>query len=721
MLRSFWSGFETIWMQSMNIEELCGRVRTLEEENAEYVAHADAMERMWALVDERLNRTLAESENADSQEKVTLPTPYNITILAERMFSNLPRVSVPSHKGEEDDDDRAKKVARWLMAFYQRVDKEFALSVFGSLIWQSIVLGRHVVEVRWIRDELPKAQRNRRLPILVRTHDPRYVYWEEDWRGTVFVARKYRERWGSVYAFYGEKYGLMEPPSAIEASDWLELTQCWWMEADGSIWNAVYADFPLYTESGHRSGEYTNQYVKPPHKTKYPDIPIIVGYGDSAPVDKEAMRGLSMLHPLKEAWEYENRLASQIGTGLLWFFYPTIFIENTMGSIVPKDIKVNPGQTRVLPAGLKPNPMLVQTNMQMAQTQLNMVQTAIQQSSFPSVMYGDAGGLTAGYPMQILSQQARGRTNKIRRNLERTVERMGSLILAQVEAFGGKNGVRIWAEDPRDNELYTEVLTAEDIQGNYDNQVTLIPDVPEDNAQKIATWLRMVEVGIISRQTFRDKVLDVVGIPVDEDLRVAVEQALMDEQLRPKAMLRALQNYFPERSWELMIAGTQYEMMAQMEEEWKRQEEERKKAQRQQKAQERFQRTGRVPAGYQLLPNGTVVREGEMSPTGPQSSGLPPGGPPPSPMGAMGPQGPGPLGMGPQGPGPLGMGTPQDTSGALQVPGLPGLPPELAGQLMPEGMGLPPNLEATNPMLFQQLAGGRIGPAEEMRRIAGVQ
>ena len=336
-------------------------------------------------------------------------------------------------------------------------------------------------------------------------------------------------------------------------------------------------------------------------------------------------------------------------------------------------------------------------------------------------MYGEAGGLTAGYPMQILSQQARGRTNKIRQNLERSIERVCGLMLAMVEVdiWGGEEGVKVWAEDEA-RSIYHVTLKASDIQGYYENMVTLVPDVPEDNAQKIVTWLRMVETQIISRQTFRDLVLDTMGLPEDEDVRVQIEMALQDPQMQGKAILRALQRYYPNRAWELMVAGTQYEQLAQQEEQWKLQNEATKKAERLDRLTQKFRETGIVPGGYKLLPNGTLISEKDLQ-TGatslalpmppPNGSGLPPGLP-----GMTPPMGGPPPGM-PPGPG---MGAPQDTSGAMQVPGMMGMPPELAGQMSPEGMGLPPNMEGVDPMLFQQLVGGRLSPADEMRRIAGI-
>src|SRR3990167_8295456 len=100
---------------TLSLDELSERIDTLESENQTYRACADEMEMMWRLVDNSPGMTAA--RNTRGQEAIVLPTPYNIITLAERMFSNLPRIKVPSAKGEVDDDEKAKRRGRWLTAY----------------------------------------------------------------------------------------------------------------------------------------------------------------------------------------------------------------------------------------------------------------------------------------------------------------------------------------------------------------------------------------------------------------------------------------------------------------------------------------------------------------------------------------------------------------------------------------------------------------------------
>lgn len=698
---------------TLSLDELHERIDTLEDENRNYRTHADRMESMWRLEDNSPGMVAA--RNAEGQEAVVLPTPYNIILLAERMFSHLPRIKVPSAKSESDDDEKARLRGRWLTALWQRINRQSSMPVLGSLVWQSLVLGRHALRVRWIRDELPDKLKDRRLPILFETPDPRCTFTDEDWRGTCFGVQGYRQRWRALYSFYGG----MRPPDEDRADEWVETRDAYWLDDEGKVWNGVMASLPYKdpTTRGRRRNElsYRMEWVKEPVKTDYPEVPIIVGYGDSAPLTDASLRGLSLLYSLEEMWRYNNRLASGMATALLWNFNPMVWLENPQGAPLPDSLDIEPGMVRSLPQGVRPNQMVIQNNMGLMQAQMGTVDGAIQQSSFPTVMYGDPGSMTAGYPMQILAQQARGRTNKFRLNLERTLEIGNALALAMVEVdiWGGEmgtNGVHVWAES-NGKSLYHVELKPGDIQGYYENQVTLVPDVPEDNAQKIATWLQMKQANIISAQTFRDHVLDIYGMPEDEDVRIQVEVALADPELQGKAMLRALQEYFPGRSWELMVAGTKYEQIAMQEEQWKQQREMEKQADRLARATERFRKTGKVPSGFHLMPDGSLMSDKDMEMQ--SGSGLMPS-PTPAPPGGPMPNGGMPPSMPPM---PPGLTPPQDTSGGMQMAGAPGLTVEQNAQIQPEGVGFPPNASPLESP-FQQLVGGRMSDADMMRMIA---
>lgn len=675
----------------MDIDEIKWRVDDLESKRADYRKAAEVWERMWML---KVFKQTPEQAQRENKEQVTLPTPYNIVMLAKRLVNTEPRIEVPSGTGENDDDESADKRERWLTAFWQRVTREQRRDILADAVWQVLVRGRFCLEAKWIQPLLPPRLQGSRLPILVRTLDPLQVGVKQGPLWTEYAYHKYREEYRLVKQRYPKIKGLQRPNYYGGDVQDCEVIDFWWTDGkDGAIWNAVIVE-----------GEFAQK----PVRTAYPDIPIVEGFGDSAPLSSEEHRGMSILHPIKDIYPYSCRLASQIGTGLLYYFWPAITVTNESGMEVP-NLNIAPGTTTQLPRGTQVDVLRPDVNMPLGQAMLGLIDTNVQMSTFPGVMYGSApGDIQAGYAVSILADQARGRINQFRRNLETALEHVNGIILGLVQEYAGPEGVSIWGKSSGDGRLYQEMLTPADIGGLFENLVTLAPQMPTDEVQKLTLWMRLVESGIVSKRTMRDKAISEI-LPNDEQLRVDVEGALESEEMKAKKYLRALQDYFPEQ-WQEIVAGTPLAQSNNAE--------------------------MQPPPGPGMLPGPTAGMPPQMPP------GVPPGMNVPQmpqnamqvpPGGAMGQpgmppelanmppellaqmmaqmQGGAPPSM-PGGPG-GGPGLPPSMG-----PGVQGVPPQVTGGLSPEALGLPPEFDALG--LYQQLTGQPLSEEEELDRMMGV-
>lgn len=707
----------------LTVDEILARVNDSELERANYRAAAQVWESMWTLqLYSKPARTVLEQEG---REQVVLPTPYNIVHLARRLINSDPRIEVPAEDAEEDDDEAAERRQRWLSAFWQRTNREQRRDIIADMAWQVLVRGRCVVEIKWVEEQLPKRLQGKRLPVLVRTLDPLNVGVKNGPLYTEYAFHKYRQE----RMLAAQRYPNLKKSSTWRENDdrfaglagkanEVEVIDFWYSDGEGGVWNAVVVD---------------GIFAKPSKKTDYPDIPIIEGYGDSSPLEDEEHKSLSILAPIRDLWPYQCRLASQVGTGLLYYFWPAILVSNEAGQEVP-DLDIRPGKTTPVPMGTKVEMIRGDVNVPLAQTMLTQVDAHIQQSTFPGVMYGQAPGqMSAGYGVSILADQARGRIAQFRENLESTLEHANELILGLIETNASEKGVKVWGRGAADGSLYHEALTPKDIQGQWHNLVNLTPQITTDDAQKQTLGLRMVEKGIISKRTFRDRIMSML-FPADEQERIEMEKALESPQMQPKVLLRAIQSYFPD-SWEEKIKGTPFEQVAMMDED--------------------------TPPG---MPPGMAGPPG-MQPPGMPPQG-PPGPPPPGmagpPPGAMPPQAgppPGPppgamlppdlpppdvliqmlqTGAMPPGVTPdmilqllAAQGAPPELlqqlaqgvrqQGAIQPQGLagPGVPPQMQGQLTPEmlNMGVGQGAEAA-PGIYQQMIGQPLGEDEELDRMA---
>lgn len=528
-----------------SVDDIIERVNRVEDKRAPYRSAALKWEKMWAL------QPFSSAERARSKamdrEEVVLPTPYNVVHLARRLLSNEPKIEIPGQQGLGDDDS-ARLRQRWLSAFWQRSNHQQRRDIIEDAKFHILVRGRCAFQVLWVEDVLPERLKGSRLPILLRTLDPLTVGVSQGPLYAEYAYHKDTTTRGAVR----QQYPDYEGKSGGRAGRWddedeeVEVIDFWWLnQDDGAIWNAVIVD---------------DEFVKKPVATDYPDIPIVEGYGDSAPIASEEYRSLSILHPIRDVWPYACRLASLVGTGLLFYFWPSITVVNEMGMEVP-DLEFRPGTTTTLPAGTKVDLLRGDVNVPLAERMMSQMQSQLDFSTFPGVMYGQQpGDLQAGYGVSILADQARGRMIQFRQGLETAIEHVNELILGLVEKMAPPAGVTVWGKNSVDGRMFSETLTPGDIDGDYANLVSLAPTMSNDDAQRQTLGLRMVEAGIISKKTFRDKFMS-IPFPDDEKLRIDTEQAEASGELAPAVMLRALMESYP-NDWQELIRGTPVEEVA---------------------------------------------------------------------------------------------------------------------------------------------------------------
>lgn len=628
----------------ITVSDIQERVSRLEDKRTDYRRAAEAWEEAWSL--KAFKRTPEEAITQDGQEQVTLPTPFNVVNLASRLINTTPKIDIPPGATTRDADEVSEKCERWLTAMWQQANKQQNRNLIADAIWWALVRGRFVFEVKWVGDVLPKGVKKRTLPILIRTLDPLNVGVKRGPLYTEYAYHKYTDDRLNIKQRYPklklEKHRIGN--WRRDEEDEIEVIDYWWTDYEtGRIWNAVIVE---------------EEFAKKPTETDYPEIPIIESYGDTVPLDNETYRGMSILHPIVATglWKYQCRLASQMGTGLLWYFWPAITVMNEDGRQID-DIKVGPGLTTPVPMGTKIEMLQMQPNVPLAQTVDGMVDGQIQNSTFPGVMYGKApGDLQAGYGVSLLSDAAKGRIKSTLENLEYGIARVCEMGLGLVSEFGTSKGVDVWGMDDKSGIPYRLTLTPKDIESYQETIVSLKPVIPNDQMAQQTLGMRLVGDKIISKRTFRDKWMQ-IPVPSDEASRIQYEMALENPELQQAMADYAIEKYEGE--------------------DW------------------------RERLGLQPPPS-------PQPPPGPPP-GMPPMGPPPGMAGPPPPMGPPPPPPGLQPPGmgtPVGGGVPPVMAGQMEAEMLglpPGMPPELFAQMM--GQPLPP-AEQDNLMMGLPQEGG---------------
>lgn len=653
----------------LDAQEIKQLVTETERKRSTWALAADVWEQDWR--GHRYEDSRLDHKEQDGVDTVVTPDAYNIVQLLLRFVAGEQRVEVPFLSIQEDDEDRSEVMEEWLVAFDQESNRQQGRNHINDMTLHSGVLARGATQIAWIGDLLKKQKITNRLPIMRIARDPRNVGVGRGAFGVNYAYHKYKQSDSYVREMY-PKFKLPEPVKGVVVHGLLnekhEIVDYYYRH-EGSVWHCVVID---------------GQFAKDPVKTDYPEIPILEHYADGAPFDDELAKSMSILHPIHNLIQMKSDIMSKVATGLMYHYDPLIVLKN-----VPKDLKLElgPGANVFLTGDQSIEPFSPAPNVPMAQALLGMIQGGIDQATFPGVTYGESQGIQAGFAINNLAQQARSRVNVIRQNIESSMEAQNQLVLGLIEAFAPEEGVQIFGRSARGDRGKPLKLTKKIIKGNYANQVTLTPEQPMDDNARIMAWMNMVDKGIVSKTTMRNRVIN-VQMPRDEELRIAAEQALQMPEMAQKATLRALQKMYNRPDWLLMIQGTPLQQVYEAEEQWRAQEKAKAEAEKEARRQEKMQK--------------------EMME---QMANMPP--PPPGMMGPpMPPQGIPPIGMPSGMPEPMG---PPPPSGNMQPPGMEGMPPQMTGQLSPDEMGIPPGAP---PGAFEQLMGG--GPPSEEELLRGL-
>lgn len=698
-----------------DVDDIKAMVKEVEDARVDFVTNAEAAEKMWAL--QPFEDDPSTYVHQDGVEAIATADPYNVIQLFLRFVAGEPRIEVPYLSAEKADDERSQKIESWLMAYWAQMRRQQGRNLMQDGAWYSGVRGRGAMDIQWIGFDVPELRANSIAPIETRLLDPLNTGFAYGPYGVDYAYHKYRETRRYVEKAY-PKFEFKDRGRARPGYDSkknVTVISMWIAERD-AIYHCVLVN---------------DEFAKPPTKTKYKYVPMIEWMGDGAPIADEAARSLSLLHGMKDTWPAKSRLISKIATGLNFYFYPIYKAHSPNGKSFRSPITIKPGATLELDDDQDVVPMATDVNVPLAQAMLQLLDTQIQQSTFPTVMYGEEGGASSGYAINQLASSARGRMNTIRINWESAIERANQIILSLVEVFGDEEGVTLLAAGREPGDRGAPItLSAKDIRGNYNNTVTLVPEIPTDETQRLMTWDQLVEHGRVSNQFYRDRIIN-LPTPRDEDLRVSLEQAVKnDPDLQKKMWLAAIREVYKDKDqWRRVIAGTAYQQLNDAEEQWVQQEEARKAQAKQARAQakqdeeqdaamQEYLASGTPPKGWHAMPDGSLMRDGEMNgqrtpplmpPGMPMDLGMPPGLPTNAAL-------PGVL-SGMPAPGPLPQSGPMMPPGPPQGGLPPGVPQEMGAGLTPEMLGVPP--QGGMPGQFQAMQGQPLTDEELQRRLMG--
>jgi hypothetical protein len=321
------------------LDYILDRVDRNEQLRSDYIARAERNVEMWKL-NPGFTKPLDDAL-LKGHEQVILPIPFNTVTMAQRLLSSTPRVDViPADTQDSQSDEYAGQCEKWLTAMWKQVNRQQHTNVLANNVWYSLVYGKHAFDVRWIREQLPAAVRKTAFPISIRALRPTDVGCVQGPYDTEMAYHRYEtslldvvRRWPELKnANRTSKMGSLVENMRVNDGKTEDQTVCvidyWDTDPDtGKKFNAVLVE---------------DEYAKPYKVTSYPFIPIISGRGDFAVGLGDEYDGLSILHSIDGLWQYRCRLASQLATGLMWYFWPHFLLENE-NNVEFEDFDLLPG------------------------------------------------------------------------------------------------------------------------------------------------------------------------------------------------------------------------------------------------------------------------------------------------------------------------------------------------------------------------------------------
>lgn len=515
----------------LELEDILERVDRTEEERQPYYTRCKQWEAMYKLDAGFEIKDPREAVIKHGKEQVITPDPQNNIGMVKRLVSTYPDINVPPESQTDDDIESAKRKERWLIGAWQTMNREQGRILTSDATVFAALRGRAVFNPMWVREDLPPRLKKTAFPIRTRVLDPMNVAIK---RGPLYTHWAYHK-------YDGDRLDLEQRYSKLKIWDKLRearkgrgrrasaeveelcVVDYWWTDTDsGEVWNCVIVD---------------EEFAIEPRETDYPQVPFVEAWGDATPLSDEAYAGMSILEPTRELWPYKCRLMSNIGTGILYYTYPPFLIQNEFGQPTG-DFEIRPGATIHVPWGTKHEAPMPQFNISGLQVMLDRVETAMQQATFPGVMYGDSGAMQAGYGVNILADAARGRVKDILEYMEMAVMHVNEQMLALVDTFAPRKGVELYAYDQRGKKPYLETLSKKDVKGNYRNTVSLKADVPADRMQELGLVRTLMDGKYMSVESGHNLMKDWVA--PDEMQRIRLEQAMLHPAIQDQMVVYQL-------------------------------------------------------------------------------------------------------------------------------------------------------------------------------------
>ena len=436
-----------------------------------------------------------EELEAQNAEMVTLPDPWLFCLKVENMIASAGvRINKPSQSLQTTQ--AAQMVENFLLWAWRKIGEQQRQSGGSSALQQLA----HQGGLRgWMTVLVMPDSTHPHFPYRVDFEDASNVYPRFTKRGIAYVLRCIKISVDEARYEYPEAESLLEQ---CESDEQVEVTGYY-----DSIYHAIIIRTPADTRRGHR--------VVRPVRHEIVDLdgnnvnPWIIGVplGDMRGPSKEDstwLYGPGLLYPVHEIYNLTNKLVSLLVNNIALTADPPALIKVKSGATIPEKIELTPGarnyliwdQQEITVIDTAPNPGNLGPAMAIVADRNN-------KATLPSVAWGDAGSITSGYGVGMLSNAV----NQVLQPYSESVLDMVTRILQRVMDIAynittkTRSTLAITTQASITGRTYSGVPFQPALIGETGNEieVKLGQVTPQEKGAVAQYIMGLVQTGIISR------------------------------------------------------------------------------------------------------------------------------------------------------------------------------------------------------------------------------
>jgi hypothetical protein len=483
-------------------------------------------------------------EQQPDEVRIVLPVAQTtVDSFIELLLTKKPTITVPPSSVQTDIQEAVEHNEKALYATWESTNVHRRAC---DSCWHGLVDGWGVLQVVW---DPSVDSSDGECPIVILSHDPMNVYpipgsrpdtWE-------YVIHAYPKLVGSIRSQYesGMDRRRKADRHTVEILDSLkdtdEVTYIEYWDKD-----TFAVAFVSKTKSPGRGETVVGGWLHEPEDHKYGFLPWIIYFPCRLPFNTVGERfGVSLLYAVEELAQYISRLFSRRATFIERHLDPPIVTKTSMGADFEPIVTEAGAHYRLDQdddAFYLVNPMM-QAGSALEQ-QVAWAQSHVDEATLPQVLRGQYVGSLSGIAMSLLRNPTLMKVAFKQDALEEALQKLNVMVLKLYSKFLKKPWY-LWGTDQKGEPLDVMVDRAK-IRGYYRNRVKLSASLPTDDANTVNMITAMVQMKLISQQTGRDVLQQMLHdlLPQsvsDETKRILAEAILQNPMIIQAMAMKAAQ------------------------------------------------------------------------------------------------------------------------------------------------------------------------------------